>query len=122
MFTSDCFGAPLTSAELAESPDVDTASADELRGGQLLWATVDSPWVHQVDPVRYRDTLDPLRAMQPSALLSTHLPPAVGRTEQFLDLLAEAPQADPFIGPDQRALEELLATFEPDPTVPVPGS
>jgi hypothetical protein len=28
-------------------------------------------------------------------------------------MLAAAPKADPFVGPDQRALEEMLASFEP---------
>ena len=44
---------------------------------------------------------------------STHLPPAVGRTPEFLEMLAAAPNADPFVGPDQRALEQMLASFEP---------
>jgi hypothetical protein len=51
--------------------------------------------------------------MDPEVILSTHLPPAIGRTPEFLDMLADAPQADPFVGPDQRALEEMLASFEP---------
>jgi hypothetical protein len=51
--------------------------------------------------------------MDPTAILSTHLPPAVSRTPEMLEMLAMAPQADPFIGPDQRALEEMLAGFEP---------
>jgi hypothetical protein len=46
-------------------------------------------------------------------ILSTHLPPAAGYTDEFLDMLAQAPGADPFVGPDQHALEELLADFEP---------
>jgi hypothetical protein len=28
-------------------------------------------------------------------------------------MLAAAPKADSFVGPDQRALEEMLASFEP---------
>ena len=76
-------------------------------------ATVDSPWVHVVDPVRYDATIDPLRAMAPPAVLSSHPPSAVACTDRLLDTLLRAPQADPFIGPDQRALEEMLASFEP---------
>ncbi|MGN9907602.1 hypothetical protein ACTMTJ_08630 [Phytohabitans sp. LJ34] len=51
--------------------------------------------------------------MDPRAILSTHLAPALGQTTEFLDILAEAPRSDPFVGPDQHALEELLASFEP---------
>ena len=113
LFTSDCFGAPLADPALAVADDVRAVPADERRAGQLLWATVDSPWVADVDRTAFGRSLDALRAMAPSALLSTHLPPAVGLVDEFLAVLAEAPDADPFVGPDQRALEELLGGFAP---------
>ncbi|HEU0240874.1 MAG TPA: MBL fold metallo-hydrolase [Micromonosporaceae bacterium] len=112
-FSSDCFGAALPTAELAGTDEVGDIPRDDLVAGQLLWATVDSPWVHTVDIDRFLATLQPLRAMAPSAILSTHLPPAIGRTNQLLDTISAAPTADPFVGPDQAALEEMLATFEP---------
>ncbi len=112
-FSSDCFGSPLPSAELAGSDNVGDVPPDELRAGQLIWASVDTLWVHVVDPVKYLATVEPLRAMDPEIILSTHLPPAVGSTSEFLETLAVIPGADPFVGPDQRALEELLANFEP---------
>lgn len=114
-FASDCFGAPMPTEELAASSTVGDVPADDLRTGQLLWATIDSPWVHNVDPGRYLQTVQPLGEMDPALILSSHLPPAVGKTSEFLDMLVAAPHADPFIGPDQRALEQLLATFEPVP-------
>jgi hypothetical protein len=112
-FSSDCFGAPMPSAELATCPDVGYVHRDDLRAGQLLWAAVDSPWVHTVDQAKYLDSLATLRAVDPALILSTHLPPAVGRAPEFLQMLAAAPGADPFVGPDQAALEQLLAGFEP---------
>ncbi len=112
-FSSDCFGAPLPTAELARSGEVGDIPPDVLRAGQLLWATVDSPWVHLVDTGLYLDSLHPLRAVQPRAILSTHLPPAIARTDELLDTIATAPLADPFVGPDQAALERMLAEFEP---------
>jgi Uncharacterized flavoproteins len=112
-FSSDCFGAPLSSPELAGGSDVADVPADELRSAQLLWASVDSPWVHTTDPDAYLATLQPLRAVDPDVILSTHLPPAMGRGPEFLDMLAAAPGADAFVGPDQQALEEMLAGFEP---------
>ncbi len=113
LFSSDCFGAALSSSELAGSSDVGDVPRDELRAGQLLWATVDSPWVHTTDADRYLGTVQPIRAMDPAVILSSHLPPAVGQTAPFLDMLAVAPDADAFVGPDQHALEQLLASFEP---------
>ncbi|MFE7378747.1 MBL fold metallo-hydrolase [Streptomyces zhihengii] len=112
-FSSDCFGAPMPSPDLAEGDSAGDVKEGDLRTAQLLWATVDSPWVHLVDPGRYAETLVPLRVMEPEIVLSTHLPPAAGLAPRMLDTLALAPGADPFIGPDQYALEEMLAAFEP---------
>lgn len=119
-FTSDCFGAPMPTAELATCGDVANAPADALQAGQLLWAAVDSPWVHCVDRARFLDTITPLRDFDPAVILSTHLPPAPGRAAEFLDRVAGAPDANPFTGPDQAALEQMLATFEPPRPHPVP--
>lgn len=113
VFSSDCFGAPLPSHALALADDVRAVPADDLRAGQLLWAAVDSPWVHVVDRGAFEQSIEPLRAMAPSAVLSTHLPPAIGCTDALLDVLRRTPGADPFTGPDQRALEEMLAGFAP---------
>lgn len=112
-FSSDCFGAPLPSAELAIGGDVGDVPHDERRSLQLLWAAVDSPWVHTTEANKYLPTIQRLQAMDPAAILSSHLPPAVGHTAEFVDMLVAAPDADPFVGPDQRALEEMLASFEP---------
>jgi glyoxylase-like metal-dependent hydrolase (beta-lactamase superfamily II) len=84
LFTSDCFGAPLPSPELATSADV-RAVGDELRDRQLLWASVDSPWVHQVNPAKFQATVDPIRAMAASAVFSTHLPPALQPDDRLFE-------------------------------------
>jgi hypothetical protein len=53
--------------------------------------------------------LNAIRSMAPSMILSSHLPAADGKmTETLLSTLAEAPSAQPFVGPDQVALEEML--------------
>ncbi len=111
--SSDCFGGPMPSADLAEGADVRDVPADDLRSAQLLWATVDSPWVHTVDRDVYQRSIDPLRAMEPERILSTHLPPIVGDIADSFDMLAVAPMADAYVGPDQKALEQMLAGFEP---------
>ncbi|MET9802610.1 hypothetical protein [Streptomyces sp. NPDC006368] len=110
----------LPSAEPAATDDVGDVPPDTLRAGQLLWATVVSPWVHMVDRETFLSTLEPLRVMTPERILSTHPPPAGGRSPEFLETLASAPAADPFAGPDQRGLEEMLAGFEP-PGEPAAG-
>ncbi|MFF5448138.1 MBL fold metallo-hydrolase [Streptomyces sp. NPDC012888] len=119
-FSSDCFGGPMPTAELATAPDVGPVAGPELEAAQLLWATVDSPWVHMVDPDKYRAGLEPLRAMDPETVLCTHLPPATGMTGRLLDTLSRAPGTSPFVGPDQAALERMLAGFEPGPVDQAP--
>ncbi|MCM2575890.1 MBL fold metallo-hydrolase [Streptomyces meridianus] len=112
-FSSDCFGGPMDSAGLAEAPDVREIGADELRTAQLLWATVDSPWVQNVDTRHYLATFGQLRDREPPLVLSSHLPPAPGITGRMVGTLGSAAGTAPFIGPDQQALERMLAGFEP---------
>ncbi|MEU9861784.1 MBL fold metallo-hydrolase [Streptomyces sp. NPDC047971] len=112
-FSSDCFGGPMPTAELAESGHANDLKPEELRQAQLLWAAVDSPWVHVVDPAKYRATMRPLLETNPEIVLSTHLPPAVRMTDLMVETITMAPDSDPFVGPDQTALEQMLASFEP---------
>ncbi|RST15571.1 MBL fold metallo-hydrolase [Streptomyces sp. WAC05374] len=119
-FSSDCFGAPMPSADLAEGDDAGGLVPEQLRAAQLLWATVDSPWVHAVDTDKYLATVRPLREMDPETVLSTHLPVATGLTSRMVDSISAAPGADPFMGPDQRELERMLAGFEPGGPAPGP--
>ncbi|MER7110510.1 MBL fold metallo-hydrolase [Streptomyces sp. NPDC000229] len=119
-FSSDCFGAPMPSADLAEGDDAGALVPEQLRAAQLLWATVDSPWVHTVDADKYLATVRPLREMDPEIVLSTHLPAATGLTSRMVDSISAAPGSDPFIGPDQQELERMLAGFEPGGQAPGP--
>jgi hypothetical protein len=114
-FSSDCFGAPLATPELAGAADARDVPAEELLGRQLLWATIDSPWVHSVDTGRYLQTVNAMQAVDAETILSTHLPPATRTGTRLFDMLALAPGADPFVGPDQLALQAMLAGFEPVP-------
>jgi hypothetical protein len=47
--------------------------------------------------------------MAPKVIMSSHLPPACGMTDRFLDTLAAVRTAEPFVGPDQAAFEAMLA-------------
>lgn len=106
LFSADCFG-----ALLADIPErADDVAEDELRAGQTTWVTIDSPWINKVDRAAFAAELNALRALEPSVVLSGHLPVAPGTLfDRLLDTLAAAPDASPFAGPDQRALEQMLA-------------
>jgi hypothetical protein len=114
-FSSDCLGGPMPTADLASCDDVSQLPATELREAQLLWAAVDSPWVHNVSGHAYTDSVRAMQAFDCDIVLSTHLPPAIGIGNQLTTMLLAAPDAPPFVGPDQAALEQMLASFEPAP-------
>ncbi len=113
--SSDCFGAVLS------SPAQDAADIPQkhLEEGQTLWATVDAPWLHQVDRATFARALNTVREMSPGTVLSSHLPPAHGMNERLLETLGAAPDASPFVGPDQAQLEAMLAEMtQGAPAVP----
>jgi hypothetical protein len=81
-----------------------------LRQGQIFWATVDSSWLHNVDRVAFASELDRVRQLEPTMVLSSHLPAARGSSmERLLGALAAVPDAPAFVGPDQATLERMLA-------------
>jgi flavorubredoxin len=106
LFSSDCFGALLSAAPESAAE----LSDQELRQGQVFWATVDSPWLHSTDRALFAKRLKDVREMSPTAVLSSHLPAAPGHmTERLIASLEAVPDAQPFSPPDQAALEEMLA-------------
>jgi hypothetical protein len=63
-----------------------------------------------VDRALFASELDQVRALEPTMVLSSHLPAARGTSvERLLGALAEVPDAPAFVGPDQAALEQMLA-------------
>src|SRR5262249_7577439 len=86
--SSDSFGAllqnvPQSAADLSD---------EDLTQGQVFWATVDSPWLHKVDRAMFKQELDAIQQMQPSMVLSSHLPAAPGdMITRFVASLMAAP-------------------------------
>jgi flavorubredoxin len=105
LFSADSFGALMTepAATAAEM------GPDDLRLGLRTWATLDSPWLHAIETAQFTNTLNRIRDLAPKFILSSHLPAAQGMTDTLLEYLAAVPAAPPFVGPDQPALEGLLA-------------
>jgi flavorubredoxin len=112
LFSSDCFGALLSKVPQNAA---DLSDAD-LRDGQVFWATIDAPWLHKADQGIFAKELDIIRKMEPKMILSSHLPPAPGNmTEKLLASLATVPRAQPFVGPNQAALEQMLQKMTHEP-------
>lgn len=97
--------------------DIRGISEDELRERQQLWISVDAPWAHVADPAAFGATVDAMRRLAPTSVLSSHLPPILDAESiaRAFDVAMSAPGTAPFVGPDQQALEAMLATFEPEP-------
>ena len=93
-----------------QSPSVrQSANLSMAAQGMIGWASADSLWVHKIEPIKFSQALDGIRQIDPKMIFSAHLPPARGKTEQFLELLATVPTSTPFLAPNQTALEQMLA-------------
>lgn len=105
LFAADSFGA------LLQQPTGDAGDIDrgDLADGMALWSTIDSPWVTHTDRDHFRGQLATVRALGADRVLSSHLPPAAGMTDRLVDNLSVLPGTAPWVGPDQAALEQVLA-------------
>jgi glyoxylase-like metal-dependent hydrolase (beta-lactamase superfamily II) len=107
LYSSDCFGALMSApADAAES-----IAPDQLRDGLVTWTSVDAPWLSSVSPSTFDAALDTVRALAPETILGAHLPPATrpATIESLYGFLRDARCASPFVGPDQKAMMEMLA-------------
>ena len=109
LFSSDCFGAPFASPEGALADDVADVDADDVAAGQLLWGSVDSPWVHFVDDERFAANVAAFVKDGPDTVLSTHLPPIRGDVDRHVKTLSGLPSTTPVAAADQAELEKFLA-------------
>lgn len=109
LFSSDCFGAVL--AKAADSAAEVTAA--ELREGLALWATIDAPWLAQLDRETLAAACLPWRDLRPQRVLSSHLPPAEEIEALLYSGLQSARERAPFVGPDQQAFEQAIRLAEP---------
>jgi hypothetical protein len=105
LFGWDCFGALQAVPENAAG-----LTAEELHEGPVFWASVDFLRMHMVVVDVSAKELDVIRAMEPKLILSSHLANHPGTmTKRVLSSLAATPSAQRFVGPEQAALEQLLA-------------
>jgi hypothetical protein len=122
LFSVDAFGAilPEVVRDAADVPEQD------LLNGMVAWETFDSPWAHLVETSRFEAVLEGVRRLEPSRILSSHLPAATGSADRFLDVLRSLRDAEPFVPPDQAAFEQMIAAMSmpsgPDSAITTAGS
>ena len=105
IISADSFGAIL------ENP-IDNAAeinSKALKQGSHLWASIDAPWLSVIDCSKFGNTLSIIEKLNADIILSSHLPPAENMSKTLLDILSEAWQTPAFVGPDQLALEKMMA-------------
>lgn len=105
LFSSDYFGG-LVPEPVESAAEVAPAA---LREGMVAWLTVDSPWIHSVDPAKLAQATRSVVELAPKTILSAHLAPARGLVEALTENVLCTPGAAPFTGPDQAAFERMLA-------------
>jgi hypothetical protein len=91
---------------MMDEPALDAAeiAEDQLQAGMVTWATVDAPWLANVDARKFGDAIAQISSLSPEVILSAHLPVARGVTKTLCRHLDAARSAEPFVGPDQAAL------------------
>jgi len=108
LFSSDCFGAVVQ----APAEEAYAISPDALREGQMLWSRVDAPWLHSVDQTKFGAALDEVARLDPTMVLSAHLPPARGMLPQMLRNLADVPASEALVLPNQAQLGAMMAQMK----------
>jgi flavorubredoxin len=104
-FCADSFGA-LLAEPAATAQAIDPAA---LREGLIAWSALDCPWLRNTDERRLAAALAAVRELDATVIAGSHLPPAQGLTDALLQHLAAARTAPAFVGPDQAALERMMA-------------
>ncbi len=104
-FSSDCFGAFIPEP-VQDAADVPPEALSE---GFSVFNRANHPWVHLTDATKFGRVLRTVEEMNPQIILSAHLPPARGRTDEFLRTLATLPDLEPFEGVNQAEVEAIMA-------------
>lgn len=105
LFSADAFGA------LMQEPATEAAAIapEALRHGMLSWAAIDAPWLAAVNAQVFGGMLRQIERLDPSAIVTGHLPVARGMTGRLARNLNEALSAGTFGVPDHDTFERLIA-------------
>jgi len=107
VFSVDAFGAILA----REETDLAKLEEKEVQQGMSMWETFDCPWVHLVDREKFGKSLEAVRSMKPSMILSGHLPMARNKTDLLLKVASGLPSLPPFVAPNQEAFSQMVSAI-----------
>ncbi|MEQ8695085.1 MAG: MBL fold metallo-hydrolase [Bauldia litoralis] len=105
LFSADAFGA------LMQAPAEEAAAirSEALRDGLTTWAAIDAPWLGLASPEAFGRALAGIRRFDPTAIISGHLPVAIGMTDRLLETLSGAVGRGTPAAPDHDSIEQLMA-------------
>jgi glyoxylase-like metal-dependent hydrolase (beta-lactamase superfamily II) len=104
LFTVDAFGALLPEV----TTSADDIPEDVLAQGMIGWGLSDSPWTRLVDTSRFEAELARIGDLQPSRILSSHLPAAGANIDRFISVIRNLPSVEPELPPDHVAFSQML--------------
>ncbi|MEX1253143.1 MAG: MBL fold metallo-hydrolase [Dehalococcoidia bacterium] len=105
LFSVDAFGSFIPS-HVDNAGDVPQAEFAEKFN---IWNQANHPWVTMADQHKFDEALKEVWDLKPTSILSSHLPPAHGRTDDLMKALSKVPALEPFIGPDQATVDAMMA-------------
>lgn len=105
LFSADAFGA------LMQEPQDEAAAIapQALHDGMMTWTAIDAPWLGMVDGAAFGRVLASIERLDPTAIISGHLPVARGITRAMLGSLSRAVSAGKIAAPDHDTIERLMA-------------
>jgi glyoxylase-like metal-dependent hydrolase (beta-lactamase superfamily II) len=106
-FAADCFGT-LMSEPAATAEDIDD---DALRDGLGVWAGIDTPWFEYASRELLAEAVQNLWRLQPSAVLSGHLPPSHGGFDRLGAHVLAAVDAAQHVELEDSASKVINAVF-----------
>jgi glyoxylase-like metal-dependent hydrolase (beta-lactamase superfamily II) len=104
LFAAGAFGALMP--EIV--PEIDALDERTLRDGLVGWSAIDAPWLGRVDRIALGRTLDAIERLDPTAILSGHLPLARCGARRLTRIVAESYGRGTTTAPDALSMESLL--------------
>ena len=105
LFSADAFGC-LMSEPAEEAADIPVRS---LNDGIATWSAIDAPWLGMTDRQAFGRVLSDIDRLDPSAIISGHLPVARGVTRRVIGAVDAAVGGGRIAAPDRDTIERLLA-------------
>jgi len=105
LFAADCFGAmePETDRQPRHLPN------DEFADAMSWWVSIDTPWAHLVDPVKFRDGVATVESLGPTSIRAGHLPLYLDDPGTLIAGLLNSLNGQQFLGPSHQEFMALLS-------------